>query len=203
MIRFLDILLASVGLIILTPVFLLVSILIKFNSNGPIFFKQIRIGLFGCEFGVLKFRTMKIDSERLSLITIGGRDVRVTSFGYYLRKFKIDELPQLINVIKGDMSLVGPRPEVKKYVDLYTKEQLRVLSIRPGITDWASIYYRNENELLGQSFNPENDYIKVVMQSKLKYNLIYLENYGLVQYLKILFYTFCPFLVTTGKKSLV
>ena len=132
---------------------------------------------------------MRVDSDKLGLITVGGRDTRVTSIGYYLRKYKLDELPQLINVLTGDMSLVGPRPEVKKYVELYTQEQRKVLSIRPGITDWASIYYRDENEILGQSIDPENDYIEKVMPDKLKYNLIYIENYSSIEYFKIIFST--------------
>lgn len=132
---------------------------------------------------------MRLNSDKLGLITVGGRDPRVTSVGYILRKFKLDELPQLINVLVGDMSLVGPRPEVKKYVDLYTQKQRKVLSIRPGITDWASIYYRDENEILGQSIDPEIDYIEKVMPDKLNYNLIYIENYGLIQYFKIIFST--------------
>ena len=148
-----------------------------------------RIGLNGLEFDVFKFRSMRQNSDKLGLITVGGRDPRVTPIGYYLRKYKLDELPQLINVLTGEMSLVGPRPEVKKYVELYTQEQRKVLSIRPGITDWASIYYRDENEILGQSIDPENDYIEKVMPDKLKYNLIYIENYGSIEYFKIIFST--------------
>ena len=132
---------------------------------------------------------MRVDSDKLGLITVGGRDPRVTSIGYYLRKYKLDELPQLINVLTGDMSLVGPRPEVKKYVDLYTIDQKKVLSIRPGITDWASIYYRDENVILGQSSDPEKDYIEKVMPDKLKYNLIYIENFGFLEYFNIIFST--------------
>jgi lipopolysaccharide/colanic/teichoic acid biosynthesis glycosyltransferase len=132
---------------------------------------------------------MRKNSDKLGLITVGGRDPRVTSIGYFLRKFKLDELPQLINVLIGDMSLVGPRPEVSKYVDLYTQEQRKVLSIRPGITDWASIYYRDENEILGKSSNPEKDYIEKVMPDKLNYNLIYFKNYGVKEYFKIIFTT--------------
>jgi len=159
------------------------------SSIGPVLYKQSRIGLNGAEFNVFKFRTMRMNSDKLGLITVGGRDPRVTSVGYYLRKFKLDELPQLINVLMGDMSFVGPRPEVKKYVDLYTQEQSKVLSIRPGITDWASIYYRDENIILGQSADPEKDYIEKVMPDKLKYNVIYIENYGPVEYFKIIFST--------------
>ena len=132
---------------------------------------------------------MRLGADKLGLITVGGRDPRVTPIGYYLRKFKLDELPQLINVLIGDMSLVGPRPEVKKYVDLYTEEEKRVLTIRPGITDWASINYRDENVILGKSSNPEKDYIEKVMPDKLKYNMIYINKYGVMEYLKIIFIT--------------
>lgn len=189
MIRVLDFLFSFLGLILLSPFFLLISVFIKLSSRGPILYKQSRIGLNGAEFYVFKFRSMRLYSDSLGLITIGGRDPRVTPIGYFLRKYKLDELPQLVNVLIGDMSLVGPRPEVKKYVDLYTKEERRVLSIRPGITDWASIYYRHENEILGQSLDPEKDYIDKVMPDKLKYNLIYIENYGSVEYFKIIFST--------------
>ena len=189
MIRTLDFLFSFLGLILLSPFFLLIAFLIKISSSGPVLYKQSRIGLNGAEFSVYKFRTMRMNSDKLGLITVGGRDHRITSIGYYLRKYKLDELPQLINVLTGDMSLVGPRPEVKKYVELYTQEQRKVLSIRPGITDWASIYYRDENEILGQSIDPENDYIEKVMPDKLKYNLIYIENYSSIEYFKIIFNT--------------
>ena len=189
MIRILDFVFSFLGLIILSPFFFLIALLVKFSSSGPILYKQSRIGLKGAEFNVFKFRSMRQNSDKLGLITIGGRDPRVTSVGYFLRKYKLDELPQLINVLIGDMSLVGPRPEVKKYVDLYTQEQRKVLSIRPGITDWASIYYRNENEILGKSTDPEKDYIEKVMPDKLNYNLSYIQNYGVVEYFKIIFST--------------
>ena len=189
MIRLLDFVFALIGLILLSPFFLLIAFFIKVSSSGPVFYKQSRIGLNGAGFNVHKFRSMRLNSDKLGLITVGGRDPRVTPIGYYLRKFKLDELPQLINVLIGDMSLVGPRPEVKKYVDLYTHEQCRVLSIRPGITDWASINYRDENEILGQSKDPEKDYIEKVMQDKLNYNLIYIQNYGVAEYFKIIFST--------------
>jgi lipopolysaccharide/colanic/teichoic acid biosynthesis glycosyltransferase len=189
MIRFFDFLFSFLGLIILLPFFILIAIFVKLTSSGPVLYKQSRIGLNGSEFHVLKFRSMRLNSDLLGLITVGGRDPRVTSIGYYLRKYKLDELPQLINVLIGDMSLVGPRPEVKKYVDLYTIDQRKVLSIRPGITDWASIYYRDENIILGQSLDPEKDYIDKVMQDKLKYNLIYIQKYGVIEYFKIIFST--------------
>jgi lipopolysaccharide/colanic/teichoic acid biosynthesis glycosyltransferase len=189
MIRILDFLFSFLGLILLSPFFLLIALFIKLSSSGPVLYKQLRIGLNGTEFNVFKFRTMRLNSDKLGLITVGGRDSRITSFGYFLRKYKLDELPQLFNVLNGDMSLVGPRPEVKKYVDLYTQEQSKVLSIRPGITDWASIYYRDENVILGQSSNPEKDYVENVMPDKLNYNLIYIQNYGVLEYFKIIFTT--------------
>jgi lipopolysaccharide/colanic/teichoic acid biosynthesis glycosyltransferase len=189
MIRFLDCLFSFLGLILLSPFFLFIAIFIKLSSIGPVLYRQSRIGLNGAEFNVFKFRSMRLNSDKMGLITVGGRDPRVTPVGYFLRKYKLDELPQLINVLIGDMSLVGPRPEVKKYVDLYNQEQRKVLSIRPGITDWASIYYRDENVILGQSSDPEQDYIEKVMPDKLTYNFIYIENYGVVQYFKIIFST--------------
>jgi lipopolysaccharide/colanic/teichoic acid biosynthesis glycosyltransferase len=132
---------------------------------------------------------MRINSDKLGLITVGGRDSRITSVGYFLRKYKLDELPQLLNVFIGDMSLVGPRPEVKKYVNLYTSEQRRVLSIRPGITDWASINYCDENVILGTASDPEREYIEKVMPDKLNYNFVYIKNYGSLEYFKIIFTT--------------
>lgn len=189
MIRFLDFLFSFTGLILLSPLFFLVALFIKRSSRGPTFYKQSRIGLNGEKFDIFKFRSMRLNSDKFGLITVGCRDPRVTSFGYFLRKYKLDELPQLINVLIGDMSLVGPRPEVEKYTSLYTEEQRKVLSIRPGITDWASIYYRDENIILGQSSNPEKDYIEKVMQDKLNYNLIYIGNYGAKEYFKIIFST--------------
>jgi lipopolysaccharide/colanic/teichoic acid biosynthesis glycosyltransferase len=165
------------------------ALAIKLSSHGPVLYKQSRVGLNGVDFNVFKFRTMRANSDMLGLLTVGGRDPRITSFGYYLRKYKLDELPQLINVLIGDMSLVGPRPEVKKYVELYTAAQKKVLSIRPGITDWASIYYRDENVILGESLDPEKDYIEKVMPDKLNYNFIYINNYGILEYFKIILTT--------------
>ena len=201
MIRIFDFFFSCLGLILLLPFFLLIALLIKINSSGPVLYKQSRIGLNGSDFSVFKFRSMRVDSDKLGLITVGGRDPRVTSIGYYLRKYKLDELPQLINVLTGDMSLVGPRPEVKKYVDLYNHEQSKVLTIRPGITDWASIHYRDENLILGQSSNPEKDYIEKVMPDKLQHNLIYIENYGPVEYFKIIFRTLWHIVVPIAKRN--
>lgn len=189
MIRFLDFLFSFIGVILLSPFLFLIALFVKLSSNGPVLFNQSRIGLNGAEFKVFKFRSMRLNSDRLGLLTVGGRDPRVTSVGYFLRKYKLDELPQLFNVLIGDMSLVGPRPEVKKYVDFYTQEQRKVLAVRPGITDWASIYYRDENAILGKSINPEKDYVEKVMPDKLNYNLIYIKNYGVLEYFKIIFCT--------------
>lgn len=205
MIRFLDYLLSFFGLVVLSPFFFVAALFIKLSSTGPIFYRQLRIGLNGKEFNVLKFRSMRLNSDKLGLITVGRHDPRVTPIGYFLRKYKLDELPQLINVLKGDMSLVGPRPEVKKYVDLYNVEQRKVLSIRPGITDWASIYYRDENVILGQSSDPEKDYIEKVLPDKINYNLIYIKNYGVVEYFKIIintiWYLFLPARVSKISKN--
>ena len=190
MIRSLDLFFSFLGLILLSPFFLLIALFIKLSSSGPVLYKQSRIGLNGAEFNVFKFRSMNQNSDKLGLITVGGRDPRVTEIGYYLRKYKIDELPQLINVLIGDMSLVGPRPEVKKYVDLYTFDQRSVLSIKPGITDWASIRYREENIILEKSSDPEYDYINKILPDKINYNLIYIKKYSVIEYFKIIIKTF-------------
>ena len=189
MIRVLDFLFSFLGLILLFPFLFFIGLIIKLTSMGPVFYKQSRVGLNGVDFNVFKFRTMNINSDKLGLITVGGHDPRITRVGFFLRKYKLDELPQLLNVLIGEMSLVGPRPEVKKYVDMYTAEQKKVLSIRPGITDWASINYRDENVILGESSDPEKDYITKIMPDKLNYNFIYINNYGTIEYLKIIFTT--------------
>ena len=189
MIRVLDIIFSFLGLIFFSPLFFIISLLVKFSSNGPVFYRQVRVGLNFKDFYLLKFRTMKINADQLGLLTVGGRDPRVTSIGYYLRKFKLDELPQLWNVLIGEMSLVGPRPEVRKYVEQYNESQKNVLSIKPGITDWASILYKDENVILEKSANPEFDYVNVIMPDKIKYNFIFINNYSFSEYFKILFVT--------------
>ena len=189
MIRFFDILFSAIGLILLSPLFLIFWLLIKLGSKGPGFFIQERIGKDGKPFGLYKFRSMRTDSENEGLITIGTHDHRITRIGHFIRKYKFDELPQLLNVLKGDMSLVGPRPEVKKYVDLYTDEQRKVLDVKPGITDYASIEYVNENELLGNAEDPDRVYIEQVMPNKLKLNMKYIQNKSLKEYFKIIFLT--------------
>jgi lipopolysaccharide/colanic/teichoic acid biosynthesis glycosyltransferase len=173
--RLFDIVASGLGLIMLSPLFLIVAIWIKLDSPGPVFFRQVRVGRYNKDFRIFKFRTMRVGSDKGSQITIGGRDPRVTRAGYWLRKFKIDELPQLINVFIGDMSLVGPRPEVRRYVDLYTPEQMHVLDVRPGITDAASIKFRNESEFLKQVDDPEKHYIEVIMPMKLDLYLQYVN----------------------------
>lgn len=189
MIRLLDFIFSLIGIIFLMPFFILVSLLIKLNSSGPLIYKQSRVGIHNIDFYVFKFRTMYLNSDKLGLLTVGGRDSRITSVGYYLRIFKLDELPQLFNVLIGEMSIVGPRPEVRKYVDLYTEQQKMVLKIRPGITDWASIKYKDENTILEKSIDPETDYINIILPDKIKYNLIFIEKNNVIEYLKIIFAT--------------
>lgn len=188
--RLFDILLSGLGLLIISPLFLIVAIWIKLDSPGPIFYRQVRVGRYNKDFRIFKFRSMRIGSDKGSLVTIGGRDPRITRSGYFIRKFKIDELPQLINVLVGDMSLVGPRPEVRHYVNYWTEEQMHVLDVRPGITDPASIKFRNENELLAQAEDPEKYYIEVIMQEKIKLYLNYVKKNSLWYDIKLIFQTF-------------
>ena len=190
MIRLLDILFSLIGLVVLSPALLLIYILIICESKGNGFYIQERIGKNGKPFGLYKFRTMRMGADANGQLTIGKRDNRITRVGYYLRRTKIDELPQLLNVLKGDMSLVGPRPEVRKYVDLYTDEQRKVLNVRPGITDYASIEYVNESELLEKADDPDRLYIDTIMPDKIKLNMKYLEHYTVSEYFRIIFKTF-------------
>ena len=189
MIRFFDFILSLVGLVVLAPILIVLAIWIKIDSKGPVFYKQVWVGQNGIDFGLFKFRSMVVDADKKGLITVGGRDPRITRSGYFIRKYKLDELPQLINVLVGDMSLVGPRPEVRKYVDLYTDEQQKVLSVKPGITDYASIEYMDENEILGKSSDPEKTYIEEIMPEKIKYNMKYIQNKNVSEYFKIIFLT--------------
>lgn len=187
--RLFDIICSGLGLIILSPLFLFIAIWIKVDSKGPVFYRQIRVGKNNRDFMLYKFRSMCIGSETKGLITVGNRDPRITSSGYYIRKFKLDELPQLINVFKGEMSLVGPRPEVRKYVDLYTEEQIKVLSVKPGITDYASIEYVDENALLSTSDDPDKTYLGKILPDKIKLNMRYINNRSTTEYFKIIFLT--------------
>jgi len=189
MLRVLDFVFSLLGLIILFPILFLIALWVSLDSKGPIFYIQKRVGLKGVDFNLYKFRSMRLDSEKLGLLTIGGRDPRITHSGYFIRKYKIDELPQLLNVLKGEMSLVGPRPEVRKYVDLYNESQQRVLWVRPGITDEASIVFKNENEILARSTNPEHAYIHEIMPAKIELNKRFIEDPSVFNYFKIIFKT--------------
>jgi len=173
--RIFDFICSTLGLIILSPILIAIVVKIKIDSDGPVFFKQIRVGEKKKEFEILKFRTMVVDAEKLGRQITVGNDSRITKVGGFLRKYKLDELPQLINVFKGDMSLVGPRPEVPRYVKLYNEEQRKVLEVKPGITDLASIRYRDENDLLGEAENPDDLYINTIMPDKLALNLVYIN----------------------------
>lgn len=188
--RLFDILASGMGLIILSPVFAIIAVWVKIDSRGPVFYRQTRVGRGNKDFRLFKFRSMRPDSDKLGLITVGGHDPRVTRSGYYIRKYKLDEFPQLINVFIGDMSLVGPRPEVRKYVDMYTPEQMRVLAVRPGITSLASIRYRNENEILAAAEDPDRCYIECVMPDKLAIDIEYVDRASLWTDIKLIFSTF-------------
>ena len=174
--RLFDIFFSLFGILILFPFFLIISLLIIVDSKGGIFYLQSRVGKASKDFKLFKFRTMKTDSDKKGLLTVGSKDSRITKIGYYLRKYKIDELPQLINVLNGTMSFVGPRPEVRKYVDLYNEDQLQILNVQPGITDFASLEYFNENDLLAKSDNPEKTYIEEVIPAKITLNKKYIAN---------------------------
>ena len=190
MIRFFDLIFSIMGLVILSPLFIVLYLLIRIESKGGGFYSQERIGKNGKPFKLFKFRSMRIGSDKKGLITIGEKDNRITKTGFILRKYKLDELPQLWNVFIGDMSLVGPRPEVKKYTDLYTEEQKQVLQVKPGITDWASIKYVDENKILGESKDPDDAYVNLIMPNKIKLNMVYIQHQTLGEYFKIIFTTF-------------
>lgn len=196
--RAFDVFASGLGLLLLSPLFLIISVWIKLDSRGPVFFRQDRVGRFNKDFRIFKFRSMRVGSDKGSLITVGGRDPRITRSGFFLRRSKLDELPQLINVLLGDMSLVGPRPEVRKYVNYYTPEQMHVLDVRPGMTDPASIRYRNENELLGKEMDPERYYLEVVMPDKLALNLEYVRNHSFWGDIALIFKTFGEIVAFNG-----
>lgn len=188
--RLFDIVASGLGLVLLCPLFLILAIWIKLDSKGPVFYRQVRVGRYNKDFRIFKFRSMRVGADKGSLVTIGGRDPRITKSGYWIRKYKLDELPQLINVFIGDMSLVGPRPEVRHYVDYWTPKQMHVLVVRPGITDPASIVFRNENELMEKADDPEKYYIEVIMQEKIKLYLEYIEKQNFFYDLGLIFKTF-------------
>lgn len=188
--RFFDIIASGCGLLVLSPIFLIMAIWIKLDSKDPVFYRQVRVGRHNKDFRIFKFRSMRVGADKGSLVTIGGRDPRITRSGYFIRKYKLDEFPQLINVFKGEMSLVGPRPEVRHYVDYWTSEQMHVLDVRPGITDPASIKFRNENELMEKVENPEDYYINVIMQEKIRLYLEYVQNASFWHDIRLVLQTF-------------
>lgn len=187
--RLFDLMITIPVLVLLLPFFLIIAVLIKAGSKGPVFYKQVRVGLNNRDFKIFKFRTMHLNADKEGLLTVGGRDPRVLPIGYFLRKYKLDELPQLLNVLIGSMSLVGPRPEVRKYVDLYSIEQQKVLIVKPGITDYASIEYSEENDLLALSSDPEKTYIEDIMPAKLLLNQKYIDEISLLTDFKIILRT--------------
>ena len=184
--RLFDISFSFIGLIVLIPVFIVISIAVTLDSKGGIFYRQIRVGRNNRDFTLLKFRSMHLGSDSGGLLTVSEDDSRITKTGLFLRKYKLDELPQLLNILKGDMSFVGPRPEVRKYVDLYDERQKQVLTVRPGLTEYASLEYINENEILSKYNNAEKAYIEKVMPAKLQLNLKYIAEKSLVTDLKII-----------------
>lgn len=187
--RIFDVVFAMLCLVLFSPLLILIAILIKLDSKGPVIFKQIRVGRNMKDFHLAKFRTMYVIQGNNSLLTIGNRDNRITRIGYWLRKYKLDELPQLLNVLKGQMSFVGPRPEVRKYVNLYNEEQRYVLSVKPGITDWASVEFCNENELLKHAEDPETYYIERIIPAKIKQNMRYINHNDILTDFKIIWLT--------------
>ncbi|MFC2107700.1 sugar transferase [Bacteroidota bacterium] len=193
--RIIDIALSLIGMIILSPLLIIFIIWISFDSKGGPFYSQIRVGKNNKDFRLLKFRTMFLDSDKKGLLTISDKDNRITPSGHFLRKYKLDELPQLINIFKGDMSFIGPRPEVRKYVEMYSAEQLKVLEVTPGLTDYASLEYINENEMLAESSDPEKTYIEEIMPAKLDLNLRYIKDQNLT--------TDCKIFLKTIKKILM
>ena len=189
MIRILDVFFSIAGLVLLSPILFIISVIILIESKGGIFYLQERIGKNGIPFKLFKFRSMAVGSDSKGLLTVGMNDARITKSGQLIRRYKIDELAQLINVLKGEMSLVGPRPEVKFFVDLYTETQQKVLSVKPGMTDLASIEFSNENELLENQENPEEYYIREIMPKKIELNMLYIENPNLINYFKLILKT--------------
>lgn len=188
--RLFDIIVSILILVLFLPIGLIISAWILIESRGGVFYRQQRIGKHGTTFNMLKFRSMRPDADKSGKLTVGMRDPRITRSGYFIRKYKLDEFPQFINVLKGEMSVVGPRPEVKEFVDLYTPEQQKILSVKPGITDYASLEYFKENELLGRAEDPRKTYIEEIMPAKIELNRKYLKNPGIAQDLLIMWRTF-------------
>ena len=187
--RLMDVVISGGALLVIWPVLLLIALAIKIDDPGPVFYRQVRVGKDGKEFRIYKFRTMVVDADKKGLQITVGRDNRITRMGALLRKTKLDELAQLINVFTGEMSFVGPRPEVPKYVNLYTPYQRQVLLVRPGITDYASIAYRNENDLLDGAEDPEKMYIETIMPDKIELNMKYLREISLIADIRLILST--------------
>lgn len=192
--RLFDIVFSSIVLILFLPFGILIALWILIESKGGVFYAQERIGKNGVPFRMLKFRTMRPNAEKSGRLTVGMRDPRITRSGVVLRKYKLDEFPQFINVLSGKMSIVGPRPEVAEFVSLYSPEQRQILNVKPGITDYASLEYFKENELLGQSEDPHRTYIEEIMPAKITLNMKYIDNPGLMQDIKIIWRTFLKIL---------
>lgn len=188
--RLFDVIMSLLILSIFLPFGVLIALAIVLESKGGVFYKQERIGLKGKTFYLLKFRTMRPNADQVGQLTVGMRDPRITQVGYYLRKVKLDEFPQFLNVLRGEMSIVGPRPEVKEFVDLYNDEQRKVLEVKPGITDYASLHYFDENKLLGESENPRQTYIDEIMPAKLEWNKRYVADAGIATDIRIMWQTF-------------
>ena len=186
-------------LLVFLPIGLVMSVWIAFESRGGVFYRQERVGKDGVPFKMLKFRSMRKYADREGTLTVGMRDPRITRSGYVIRKYKLDEFPQFINVLLGHMSIVGPRPEVREYVNLYSLEQRRILAVRPGITDYASLEYFRENELLGNSIDPKKTYIEEIMPAKIELNMQCIERPGLAQDIKIMWRTFMKMLPSTKR----
>jgi len=192
--RFFDITFSILGLLFLLPFLLLIFLIVALESRGGVLYKQSRVGKGNKDFKLFKIRTMVRDADKKGLLTVGERDNRITKSGYYLRKYKIDEFPQLLNILAGQMSFVGPRPEVRKYVDMYDEEQMKVLEVKPGLTDFASLKYYNENEHLSQFEDPEKEYIEHVMPQKIKLNLEYISKQSFLLDIKIILKTILKWL---------
>ena len=188
--RIFDILVSLIILSIFLPFGIIIALSIVLESRGGVFYRQQRVGRYGKQFKLFKFRTMRPNSDKLGMLTVGMRDPRITRVGFFLRKTKLDEFPQFLNVLFGEMSIVGPRPEVQKYVDLYSDEQRKILDVKPGITDYASLEYFKENELLGKSADPDKTYIEEIMPAKLKLNEKYLTNPSIITDVKVMWLTF-------------
>lgn len=188
--RVFDIIVSTLILICFLPFALILSIAIALESRGGVFYRQERIGKNGVPFRLWKFRTMRKNADQLGKLTVGMRDPRITRVGIFIRKVKLDEFPQFLNVLAGQMSIIGPRPEVKEYVDLYTEDQRQILKVKPGLTDYATLEYFKENELLGNSENPRETYIHEVMPAKIELNKKYIANQGLGTDIKIMWKTF-------------